>query len=185
LIIQALTGRSIETELDARLLAPLSLHNTRFDVGGRTRTTLAHGYTLYRGRNTDVTSLSPSAWWAAGAIVSTAADIARFYHALLRGALLPSPLLRVMTSVIPNGELGGGAGLGIVRTRQIATLGGSFAIRCRAGWGHAGQIDGYLSAALANRDASRQYVILVNEDPAALPGGAAAATADLANIAFC
>ena len=58
-------------------------------------------------------------------------------------------------------------------------------IRCGSGWGHSGQIDGYLSAALANRDASKQYVILINEDPGALPPGATAALTALANTAFC
>jgi hypothetical protein len=53
------------------------------------------------------------------------------------------------------------------------------------GWGNSGQIDGYLSSALANRDASKQYVLLVNEDPSAFPPGASAAVAAVADAAFC
>jgi D-alanyl-D-alanine carboxypeptidase len=185
LIVQAVTRQSIATELKDRLFVPLGLHDTTFEVGPESRPALAHGYTLIRSRNTDVTRLSPSAWWAAGAIVSTAADVAHFYRALLRGIILPRRLMAAMESVIPTGEPGGGDGLGIFRTRLIAKLGPSFAVRCGAGWGHSGQIDGYLTAALANRDASRQYVILVNEDPSAFPPGAPSAIAAVANTAFC
>jgi D-alanyl-D-alanine carboxypeptidase len=185
LIVEAVTGQSIKNELEERLFAPLGLHDTTFETGSGDRPALAHGYTLLRSKTLDVTGLSSSAWWAAGAIVSTAGDVARFYRALLRGVILPRRLLAAMESVIPNGEPGGGEGLGIVQTRMVATLGSSFKVGCRAGWGHSGQIDGYLSAALADRHATRQYVILVNEDPAALPPGASAAMEAVANAALC
>jgi D-alanyl-D-alanine carboxypeptidase len=185
LIVQAVTGQSVATELADRLFRPLGLHDTSFQDSPGPVPALAHGYTLLGAKVVDVTALSPSAWWAAGAIVSTATDVARFYRALLRGTILPQRLLAAMESTVPNGESGGGDGLGIVRTRQVGTLGPLFTVRCDAGWGHSGQIDGYLSAALANRDASRQYVILVNEDTRTLPAGAAAALTSLANTAFC
>ena len=185
LLVQAVTGRSIATELEERLFVPLGLRHTTFATGSASGPALAHGYTLLRSKIVDATGLSPSAWWAAGAIVSTATDVARFYRALLRGAILPRRLLAPMESVIPDGEPGGGDGLGIVRTRLIATLGPSYTVPCDLGWGHSGQIDGYLSAALASRDASRQYVILVNEDPGAFPPGANAALAAVADAAFC
>ena len=44
-----------------------------------------HGYFPLNGRLTDPSVLSPTAGWAAGAIVSTAGDVARFYRALLQG----------------------------------------------------------------------------------------------------
>jgi D-alanyl-D-alanine carboxypeptidase len=185
LLVQAVTGQSLGAVLNDRLFVPLGLHDTTFAAASRSSRTLAHGYTLFHSKVVDVTSFSPSAWWAAGAIVSSAADIAHFYRVLLRGLIVPGRLMATMESVVPNGEPGGGDGLGIDRTRLIATLGPSFKIRCGSGWGHSGKIDGYLSAALANRDASRQYVILINEDPGAFPPGATAALTALANTAFC
>ena len=185
LIVQAVTHESLATELKQRLFVPLGLRATTFEAGSAAGPALADGYTLRQSRVTDVTRFSPSAWWAAGAIVSSATDVARFYRALLRGRILPRRLMAAMESVVPTGEPGGGAGLGIFRTRLIGTLGRSAAVRCSAGWGHSGQIDGYLSVALANRDASRQFVLLVNEDPSALPPGAAPAVAAVANAAFC
>ena len=185
LLVQAVTGQSLGTVLKDRLFVPLGLHDTTFAGAVGSSRTLAHGYTLFHSRVVDVTSFSPSAWWAAGAIVSSAADIAHFYRALLRGLVVPERLMAAMESVVPNGEPGGGDGLGIDRTRLIATLGPSLKIRCGSGWGHSGKIDGYLSAALANHDASKQYVILTNEDPSAFPPGATAAMAALANAAFC
>lgn len=185
LIVQAVTHKSIAAELRQRLFVPLGLRETTFDVGADTGPALAHGYTLRLNQLTDVTRFSPSAWWAAGAIVSSAGDVASFYRALLRGRILSPRLTAAMESVVPTGEPGGGDGLGVFRTRLIGTLGRSFAVRCSAGWGHSGQIDGYLSVALANRDASRQFVLLLNEDPGALPPGAAPAVAAVANAAFC
>jgi len=45
---------------------------------------------------------SPSWAWAAGAVVSTISDLARFYTALLTGRLLSPPLLHQMLTSIPD-----------------------------------------------------------------------------------
>lgn len=47
--------------------------------------------------------MSPSSACAAGAIVSTAPDLARFYTALLTATLLPAAQLREMMTTIPIG----------------------------------------------------------------------------------
>lgn len=51
------------------------------------------------GRPLDVTEVNPSAAWAAGAIVSNAADVSRFYRALMTGRLLVPSMLRLFQSV--------------------------------------------------------------------------------------
>src|SRR5207249_9189845 len=56
----------------------------------------------------------------AGAIVSTADDVARFYRALLVGRLLPPDLMRAMETTVGARSLGPGVryGLGIAMVRS-------------------------------------------------------------------
>jgi D-alanyl-D-alanine carboxypeptidase len=86
LIVEAVTGNSLATELRRRVFDRAGLRSTTFDV----RPTIAgrhmHGYYPLAKRLTDLSVLSPTAAWAAGAITSTAEDVARFYRALLQGA---------------------------------------------------------------------------------------------------
>jgi D-alanyl-D-alanine carboxypeptidase len=185
LIVEAVTGQRLGAEIKERLITPLGLRSTTFDTGSKPPPQLAHGYTQFDSYIVDSTRFSPSAWWAAGAIVSSASDLARFYGALLHGYLLAPRLMAAMETLTPTGKPGVGAGLGLFRTRSIATLSPALSNRCSAGWGHSGQIDGYLSAAFASRDAGRQYVLLIDEDPSAFPPGGSAAVIALAAAAFC
>jgi D-alanyl-D-alanine carboxypeptidase len=89
----------------------------------------------------DTTVISPSFAGAAGGIVSTARDLARFYSALLAGRLLPAPLLREMMTTVPAGQ-GAGYGLGIL----------SAPFPCATVWGHQGSIPGYSTFAFATAD---------------------------------
>jgi D-alanyl-D-alanine carboxypeptidase len=51
--------------------------------------------------------------WAAGAMVSTTADLARFYQALLGGQLLPPELLTQMRTTVDASQLGHGIRYGL------------------------------------------------------------------------
>lgn len=83
LIVEAATGHSLALELRHRIIVPLRLRATSFpnapDINGR----YAHGYFLRPLQ--DVSVGSPSVQWAAGALVSNADDLARFFRALLAG----------------------------------------------------------------------------------------------------
>ncbi len=50
---------------------------------------------------TDVSDVSPSFAWTSGANVSTAADVARFYRALLRVRLTSADALAAVEAVVP------------------------------------------------------------------------------------
>jgi hypothetical protein len=80
--------------------APLRLRGTSFDSRPRIAGRHAHGYERDRKQVVDVSVLSPSFSWAAGAIVSTADDLANFYRALLRGRLLRLDLLQTMQATV-------------------------------------------------------------------------------------
>src|SRR2546423_1669031 len=72
LIVEAATGDSIGAELSKRIFAPLALRRTSFSTGQRISGAHAHGYYRLPKRSLqDVTAISPSFAWTAGAIVST------------------------------------------------------------------------------------------------------------------
>jgi D-alanyl-D-alanine carboxypeptidase len=163
LIIQAATGHPVGQQLQARIFTPLGLRDTYFPYANpHLRTPYAHGYLLGQPGATgpaDSTVFSPSWAGAAGGIVSTAADLARFSTALLSGRLLPAAQLQQMMTTIPNaGGQGVGYGLGVE----------SVPLPCGTAWGHQGSFFGYFSNAFTTTGGTSQAVVLVNTDAGAL-----------------
>jgi D-alanyl-D-alanine carboxypeptidase len=154
LIVEAATGQPLEAQLRKRIFARLHLRGTSFDTKPRIAGRYAHGYESVGGsRLRDVGAISPTLYGAAGAIVSTADDLARFFRELLRGRLLRPELLRAMqttVAVTPFQQYG----LGLYRNRTPCG-GGPF-------WGHGGGAPGYSTEALMRQDGRRQLVLLVN-----------------------
>jgi D-alanyl-D-alanine carboxypeptidase len=152
LIAEAADGRPLAAQLRARIFAPLKLRHTSLDSEPHIAGRYAHGYFGFP-RPHDVSLLNPTGAWAAGAIVSNAADVGRFYRALLRGRLLRPEAMRAMTTTVPIVP-GAGFGLGIARTRTA----------CGTAWMHGGDIPGYLTSAQTSADGRRQAVVMVNTD---------------------
>jgi D-alanyl-D-alanine carboxypeptidase len=175
LIVEAASGHQIGTELRNRIFEPLNLHGTSFDSSPRISGQYAHGYSTLTGPRQDVSVFDPSGAWAAGAIVSTADDLASFYRALLRGRLLPPDLLKTMETTIPvpADPSGGGSGLGLFATGT----------RCGRIWGHDGIYFGYKTTAYSSRDGKRQIIVMVNEAP--LSDQAASALQRVFKTAYC
>ena len=159
MIIQAATGHPVGQQLQARIFTPLGLRDTYLPYANpHLRTPYAHGYLLGQPGATgpaDATVVTPSWAGAAGGIVSTAADLARFYTALLSGKLLPAAQLQqMMTTIpIPMGQ-GVGYGLGVE----------SVPLPCGTAWGHTGDFPGYFGNAFTTTGGSSQAVVLVNAD---------------------
>jgi D-alanyl-D-alanine carboxypeptidase len=152
LIVKAATGRPIGTELQRRLFKPLGLHATTFPTSGRIAGAHAHGYFVVPNRPLqDVTQVSPSYYWAAGNIVSTADNVARFYRALFAGRLLKPATLRTMETTTAD-RRGVRWGLGIATGR----------LPCGAFWGHDGAAPGYGSLAYDSKNGRRQIVVWAN-----------------------
>jgi D-alanyl-D-alanine carboxypeptidase len=157
LIIERASGHSLGWELRRRIIGPLGLDGTRFEADGRIRGRFAHGYErLGYSRYVDVSGIRQSWGWAAGALDSTAVDLADFYRALLSGKLLRPDLLRAMEKTVPTPAGGGppsGYGLGIFSTP----------VSCRRlVWGHTGGLPGYSALAANGRDGQRQLVVLLS-----------------------
>ena len=111
LVIEKVTGHSYAQELEKRILEPLGLDNTELAETRRLPDLDDGGY-------------NPNVPWAAGAIVSNAHDLSRFYSALLSGRILSAASLETMKATARV--------CGIVR-RRSARGSGSFRPRCPAG----------------------------------------------------
>jgi D-alanyl-D-alanine carboxypeptidase len=160
LIVQAATGHKLGQELARRIFRPLGLRDTYFPVN---RPTIpgrnARGYSIdpfaqQPGPLRDFTVYNPSLAWAAGALVSTLADLQRFFRALLGGRLLPPRLLAEMTTPVDTGVPGFGYGLGVA---VIQTPAGRVI-------GHDGAIPGFLNIVLSTEDGRRQLGLMMNEE---------------------
>lgn len=99
MIIEAATGQSYADALQTSLFDPLGL-DMRLAVSGDDSSTLVRSYTPPPLRDNSHIE-DPSSGWAAGAIVSTPADLARWTVALYGGELLSSNTLALMTT--PSG----------------------------------------------------------------------------------
>ena len=153
LIAEKATGHPLGSELRRRVFAPAGLRSTSFDTEPLIAGPHAHGYERLSKRLTDVSVLSPSYGWAAGAVVSNAPDLARFYRALLGGKLLRPDLLRAMEAPVANGKSGVAPyGLGLIR----------LSLGCGTVFGHAGSIAGYEAYAYNSKDGRHQAVVLVS-----------------------
>jgi D-alanyl-D-alanine carboxypeptidase len=136
----------------------------------------AHGYfppALTGEGYVDVTRLSPTVAWAAGALVSNVDDLRRYFGALLGGQLLRPAQLAEMKDLVPaQDEIG--YGLGLYRTETA----------CGPIWGHDGGIPGYATIARNDETGRRGIALSLPTDPDADEQISAAADR-LIDVATC
>ena len=91
MIIEKVTHDSWEDQVTRRIIVPLGLYHT-YAPGTSTRLPQPHatGYLIF-DKNTQVNTTAENMSWAdsAGALISTAADLTRFWSAIGHGTLLP------------------------------------------------------------------------------------------------
>ncbi|MFJ3637382.1 serine hydrolase domain-containing protein [Streptomyces sp. NPDC090112] len=114
LLVEKLCGRPYAQEMRRRILDPLGLTGTVVpDDSPELPEPHAHGYYTYQDagewKTVDVTRANASWISAAGDMISTTRDLHTFFSALMRGDLLPDPLLAEMRT--PHPTLGYGLGL--------------------------------------------------------------------------
>lgn len=150
LLIQAVTGNAYADEVRTRILQPLALERTLLpgdDVD--LPEPHARGYLEVGGEWVDLARFNASQAWAAGEIVSTAADLNRFYAAVLGGELLAQPEQEAMLTVVPVDDSYGYA-LGIERRRLLDG---------QVVWGHTGGFFGYQTLSYHAADLSLQLTL--------------------------
>ncbi|MFD3459175.1 serine hydrolase domain-containing protein [Nocardia fluminea] len=140
LVVERVSGHSIGTEISKRIIEPLGLTSTYYPEPGEStlRAPHLHGYDVVDGKLTDVTELDDyGVGGADGALVSTGADLNRFFIALLAGQLLPPHRLAEMKSTVPSDlPLPGLRGIGLGLFRYETSCGSEF-------WGHGGGAPGF------------------------------------------
>jgi D-alanyl-D-alanine carboxypeptidase len=170
LLVEGITGNDLEHELQLRIFRPLGLDDTTFDSGVVHLRVQGHRSAIHDGivsGEPEETAGESAAWaWAAGAIVSDADDLARFFDALVTGRVVPEPLLAEM---IPAQ----GYGLGLA----------AFTTPCGTAIGHSGNLSGYVSIVWVDDEARRTVVLMANSYP--LRREADAAVHSALDTAFC
>ncbi|WP_328432004.1 serine hydrolase domain-containing protein [Streptomyces sp. NBC_00453] len=156
MVVEQVTGHSYATEAERRIIAPLGLTGTSFP-GARTSLPSPHGR-AYAADGTDVTELDPRVAGAAGELVTTLADLDRFYAALLSGRLLPSRWLREMRDARAAHGL---YGMGLFPQKLPCGI---------TVWGHNGRITGSYVRTAATVDGRRVLTFRVNTTAVADPG---------------
>lgn len=148
-IIEKATGHPLATELHDRVFAPAGMTDAVLATDLNDEAHLVLGYDE---NDKDITPGDYTGPWAAGGVVATAADIARFFDALVHGDLVSDASFDDM--ITSRGELpeGWGYGLGVLLPDS----------RCGALVGHDGDIDGYRTLALHDPSIDRTVVGFTN-----------------------
>ncbi|MFJ7293932.1 serine hydrolase domain-containing protein [Streptomyces collinus] len=160
LVIEKATGNDYGDEIDRRIIAPLHLTSTSVPTtrvtlprpAGRAYSKLARETT---GPTYDVTELNPRLAYASGQMVSSSADLTRFYSALLGGRLLPREQLKEMRTTVESSRETSRYGLGLVDRK----LGCGVHV-----WGHDGGIYGSNSDVVTTEDGRHSLAVNFNGD---------------------
>jgi D-alanyl-D-alanine carboxypeptidase len=147
-ILERLTRQPLDSLLRERSFGPLGLTATAYESGGRAlHGDELHGYDVSGSPPTDVSLYGLGGPWADGAIVSNAHDLVVFFGALLRGKLVPPPLLAQMEKIVPRSH---GEGMGLYRLPSPCG---------RWFYGHTGGTPGYVTFAAGSLDGRRLFVV--------------------------
>jgi D-alanyl-D-alanine carboxypeptidase len=166
MIVEAVTASQVSTELRNRFWGPLGLARTFLDIEEPIPVTevLAHRWYDFFGDGTpDDISWLPrisefSAYWTAGAMFSTAEDVAKWSQALFRGHVLSRASLDQMLtfhSPTPGEPQMIGYGLGTLKFAPGLVAG-------EEAYGHGGWVFGYSTAMAFLPDYDVSIVILLN-----------------------
>jgi D-alanyl-D-alanine carboxypeptidase len=156
-IIAKVTGRPYGEEIERRVIRPLRLRGTSVPVTSPwIRGPHPHGYVLIgedgETHLVDYTEMNPSVMGASGEMISTTADLNRFFAALLGGRLLPGHLLAEMMT---PGVEGGTYGLG------LAWRDTSCGVRV---YGNDGDALAYQAWSYSTRDGHHQATVALTPD---------------------
>ena len=160
LIVEQVTGLSVNEAIDRMIAQPLGLASTVLPTSAAMPEPFAHGYLPTLEGPQDVTDQNPAVTWTAGAMVSNLEDLHVWTRALATGALLGPELQteRLRWTAVPGGEpLDAKYGLGILSLAGFV--------------GHNGGLPGYSSIAMYLPQAEATIIVLVNQ--CTLDGGPA------------
>jgi len=145
-IIEEVTGRSYSDALQEIILGPLNLTSTYFADGIDPDRNEADSFVFQQGDWQPASRTNMAIPHGAGAIVSTAEEVARFFYSLMNGEILSAESLDQMK------QFEGALGLGLIR----------FPFGNKTFYGHNGGIDGYQSNGAYNPEEEITFAVLSN-----------------------
>lgn len=161
-VIEAVTGKPWHQAVAERLAAPLGLASIRYGVGEAAIARMAKGYTAGPTGASPATPLHMSVPHAAGALVGTVEDLAKWGQALHHGKVVQAASYALMTAPtkLPDGKtIPYGFGLGLAE------------IRGREAVGHGGGIFGFSTESIYIPQEDLYVAVFANSDaPATAPG---------------
>lgn len=160
IIAQEVSGLSLYQLFRRELFNPLAMSSTRLFPDEQITGELAHRWMGGRDAFNVPMQAEWSGAWAAGAVISTASEMAQFYEALFSGKFLNPASMAQLTAFSGSNDYG----LGISRKM----VGGSEVI------GHTGEIRGYSSVIFRVPNLRANIVVLTNSIPSNPLGVAAA-----------
>ncbi|GLY28128.1 serine hydrolase domain-containing protein [Kineosporia sp. NBRC 101731] len=154
-MLRKLTGKPVRDLIEQKIARPANLSETFLADDARDRSAAAdyaHGYGVDLSTTPydyyDVTEWSLSSAGTAGALVSTARDLSKFYSALIGGKLIPDVQLKQMMTAVDTtapGQDPTGYGLGLQYWKTP----------CGELWGHSGLVFGHRSTTAVSLDGRR------------------------------
>lgn len=151
MLIENLTGNSLKSEIENRIVKPLELKNTGFLTSGLQLPGL-HGRGYYAGEyaeGEDYTEHFDISWgWAAGSAYSTPRELQKYVEALVKGSLLSDSLQQRRINEMV--DLAPGIGYGYQMLRR-----GSF-------YGHNGALPGFTSSMYHSNEKNCTVIIYFN-----------------------
>ncbi|WP_370961399.1 serine hydrolase domain-containing protein [Amycolatopsis sp. cg9] len=158
MLAERVTGLPLDASIAHRITRPLGLRDTYLPRRGDEELPAPHavGYVPIGGEPADFSDYETTMAWAAGGLVSTPADLDRFYGALFGGQLLRPAQLAEMRRTVPAelGVPGARYGLGV----------GRIPLSCGEFWGHEGGILGFTNLAGVG-PGGRRVTVVLNENP--------------------
>jgi D-alanyl-D-alanine carboxypeptidase len=155
LMIEAATGHRLADEIRARILEPLGLPDTYLVGDEAASDGHVDGYHVIDGELANVSAINLSWAWAAGGMVSTTRDLARFARAVFSGESLSPASFAAMFTVVPGRGPGLESGFGIYTSEtpngKLVGMDGSGA--------------GYNSAMMRLPEADLTVILLINKGP--------------------
>ncbi|HVX46409.1 MAG TPA: serine hydrolase domain-containing protein [Mycobacteriales bacterium] len=155
LIIERITGKPYSAAVQQRIIRPLRLQHTYFPGHDPVlRGPHAHAYMAVQEDDgttplVDVTTFDPTIMWGGGEIISTTADLNRFFDALLDGRLLPPDLMKQMYVTGEDSIYG----LGIIKRPLTCNV--------PPAWGKDGDAPGFSTWSFRSADGRRQVTLSI------------------------
>jgi D-alanyl-D-alanine carboxypeptidase len=150
MVIEKISGHSVDQEIRERLLNPLHLRGTAFPRDAAFPRRFCHGYRFDAAarRLRDVSAIDPTGVGCAGAMVSTLDDLKKWDAALVKGAFLRPATSKERLTFSQGWNETSRYGLGIMKIKTYL--------------GHSGGILGYNTGMFADPDAHIFIVVIFN-----------------------